>query len=518
MNLFHAATVWQLLNMYSYREARLPKNQDDWFLLPTFLVKQIPEFTNVHNVMVYEQFLQNGIFEHLDECFMKENVVIEDFDMICSGCSQKFFGYYLYKKKKKYVFFEDGAGSLERWESLVEADRRTGDKFIKELVEKSVSLGFYDGKSQIIEKIVCGFDSYKHIRGFLESDNFGCVVEDFNLQNALYWLSQDDDIFPPLKQYFNVAKECDFSRNSAIIFTQHLANLKFVTYEGQVTLYRFLRCLFLRKYKKVCWKVHPSDVFNYAHIFPEDEVITKRFPSEFLPYISKEFPETISSVWSSAIDNLTVFCDEIVQLSQEYMYSYMDMPYYYATLMITQYLGIKTLWCHEMDRVSFGVLANTFGLRLKNGISNVDDKGTKVLVVGDVTSQEEALSLIDNMGKFDLLIFLNLKKDYAFYTYEQRQKFDECLPVNVNIKAFTELSEDSFVENSQHVIYCYTKKRRVMRNLALINISESFKQGEFELQVNCPDKDKLKVALLEGQLAATQARIMEYIEREKNND
>ena len=88
-------------------------------------------------------------------------------------------------------------------------------------------------------------------------------------------------------------------------------------------------------------------------------------------------------------------------------------------------------------------------------------------------------------------------------------------PIVLSKELFGEKKEDFYADLDDDVIYIYSKNKEVMKLIDEINIEKNLQHTGISInKMNLtPEQERIKI--LEGILAATERRLLYYIEKEK---
>ncbi len=297
--LYHAVSSYQLLEVILHRALYHSRDRAVLFV-PDFITEKYPR---IHRLIPLHFFDKVCLFPYLQIPHGSERQVLADtaqgFHQICPYDITEFskiyvagahfyFSLYLISNKIPFVFFEDAAGMLSRWEDL---PRALGGRYPLHaaLAEK---YGLFDGSNPCITSVIC-------LKRAQSRDVSGEKYRDFSVEDALQALPARRR--GKLIRFF-VRKKIH-TKAQTILLTQQFANLGLMSEAQQEHLYRGLSETLLRQVR-LAVKKHPDDTLDYRKIFPDAEILPGVFPCELLPYVFDRKPDRIFTFDSTGCENL----------------------------------------------------------------------------------------------------------------------------------------------------------------------------------------------------------------------
>lgn len=299
MVLYHAVSSYQLLEVMLHRMIYHEKEKAV-LLLPDFITEKYPQYRKLEERHFFDKVC---LFPYLNISHREEKLIQEDvnwyyhhkvpypigrFSKIYVAGAHFYFSLYLIRNQVPFTFLEDAAGMLSHPEKLEEPLEKTYPVHAR-IAEK---YGLFDASNPLIEAVVC----LKRAQTIDVSDE---RYQDFSVEEALSGLS----VWKRRKIIrFFMGKRLTGTAD-AILLTQHFANLGMMSEEEQRTSYERLRERAPEGIRLLI-KKHPDDTMDYEEIFPGAAVIRETFPSELLPYVFRDKPETIYTLDSTGCENL----------------------------------------------------------------------------------------------------------------------------------------------------------------------------------------------------------------------
>ena len=299
MVLYHAVSSYQLLEVMLHRRLCHPRERAV-LLLPDFIVDKYPQYRRLRSLGFFEEVylfpylrIPHGSEEQVmrDTARAYQGLVPHDigsFSRVYVAGAHFYFSLYLIRTGTPFVFFEDAAGMLARWEELYEGLAR-GYPLHAQLARK---YGLFDGSCPLAEQVICLKSAQ---RGAAE----GARYADFSVREALLALAGRER--GRLVRFF--LRHPIRVRVEGILLTQQFANLGLMSREEQRALYQSLAEGPLQGVR-LAIKRHPDDTLDYRDIFPHAAILPGIFPAELLPYVFRHRPDTVYTVSSTGCENL----------------------------------------------------------------------------------------------------------------------------------------------------------------------------------------------------------------------
>ena len=116
--------------------------------------------------------------------------------------------------------------------------------------------------------------------------------------------------------------------------------------------------------------------------------------------------------------------------------------------------------------------------------------------------------MIDEKAENSIFLFLNSGQSFMFYDYYYKKIWDYAYPVE--IRKIKRREMDVYENLKPETIYFFHKG-----GLSMQPISYSLENTGVDIVIEDFKGDKLRIKVLEGLLEATEQRLMQYIEAEK---
>lgn len=505
MYLFHAISTYQLLEMVAYK-SKYHSDDKCVLMITDSLVDKVPKYKELNaffdDIIVYPISLPKEVAgknliekckNFFDSVFSGHNYTIDSFETKYVACAHYYFGIYLAGEKIPFVFFEDAAGIKSRPEILVNIEKN------KYPVKQgyNLQLGLYDGTAECIEKSVCNHNS--QTKEIIASTEHFDVVETF--------LELPEEMQEKIKSFFVRIDTIETLPECVMLLTQHLANLKILSFEDHILIYQMVMDYFFKD-KTVVFKPHPDDIMYYGQLFPECQIIREKFPSEFLPVMFTNKPKTIATISSTAIFNLRNFFDDSFFLDVRFEKDFKALHRYYTALMLYKQskmncsvVGIGdnkpmlSELCKAQD-ISYGTENGTFYI--------IDDVEAE-----EGYSREDVIALAENLPSDSAILFINFKQDFCFYDIHHKQIWNDIVPICIRKK---QTSGDEFYASTQtETVYFYSKNEELKKMAQELDFTNELKYTGMEISIDKLTPEQKQIRVLEGVLEATEKRLLYYM-------
>ncbi len=526
--LYSVVTTYHLLEAIVHK-LRYNEKKRSVLMISRWLASKYPWYENLkiffEQVAVYNADFKYSekMIEELDlyyDSFFKENgILLGEFGEIHLFGAEHSFGAYVFSNQIENYFWEEGAGALSKKESMLELFQKTYG-IEKAQFQYENHLG--DGEVPFVKGRY--YNSYFQLKK-VEGEN----LIHFDIAEELRQL-KEEDINKVVGLFYSDAK-IQSDQTYALILTEHFANLSVMTWEEQLFMYRYLADYFLSGYHLLI-KPHPDDIMYYEYEFNDCIVIRKRFPAELLPFIFRGMPEVVATASSTSIYGLRRQFSKVLEFNFRFSHEkqfYKLNRYFVALSVADKYIKegchLKLLGVNPVIVENFykfcGIGAKEY-TEYEEAEENLDADGRKtVWIVDEIknphTEAEKITKWLSRLPESSMVVFINSDESFCFYDYNYKNIWQDIQPVGVNTEAMEGMEHTvsfagpSMREEKQEMIYIYSKGEKMLmyeieRELPHVGISVSAENF---------NGDKMQIKLLEGMLAATEKRLLYYIEREK---
>lgn len=528
MILYSVVTTYHLLEAMVHKLGHR-KNKDGILMISHWLqdkyewyqeLEQIFKKVIVFNANYsYSDQIQKDLNTYFTPLLDKSNLNLKEFEEIHVFGAEHSFGAYVTVNELPFLYWEEGAGALSKKDSMLEL-------FLKAYGEKKAQFQYEnhlgDGEGNFVLKRY-------YNRYFQEKEIEGNNLNHFDLAEELIQLPQKDR--DSITFLFYRDKKIEPGSHTALILTEHFANLSAMSWEEQIYLYKYIIDYFLEGYE-LLFKPHPDDIMYYEYLFPDSNVIRKRFPAELLPFIFTKQPEAVATSSSTSIYGLRKQFQKVVEFNFTFSHKkqfYLLNRYFTALTIADQYvkkgypiklLGVNPAFVENFYH-SYHLCTEQYKCYSSAEELLTKDKKAAVWLIDEVQNPHidsvHICEFLTQLPSKSIVIFINSDAGYCFYHHEKKQLWKDIQPIEIETKALSGVDTSvnfagpQINEEQKEEIYVYCRGEKVkMYGLKkeLPNVGITVTAKEF-------DGDKMQIKLLEGMLEATEKRLLYYVAREK---
>ncbi len=398
-----------------------------------------------------------------------------------------------------FEMFEDGSGALSRPWVLADITKKSAPvKY--ELIN---SYGLYTHESELITKKYCDFNA--QLEGFSDER-----AVDFNILSAFTELPED--MQNKILKFFGVEEKIDIGENKTLVLTQQFSGLGQLNFEEHVQIYQGLFDFYLDG-DDVVFKLHPDDIMYYERLFPEAAIVRTKFPSELIPFAFENIPNKLVTISSTGTNLISPRFEKNLKFNELYESSFKYNTSYYMVCQLLKNMGVENA----------GVIDANI-LQLNNMVDCNDDISVgfseeicKTMICDDLHDDrkkvQEVIEKYNSDDTVETIFFLNNKGTYNFYTCGNEEMWEKLIPVVIKKEAVR--GQDNYEDIQDHVVFVLSKNENVRKACESFTMIKELHYTGVTLMVEQERKDQNTIKMLEGRLAATEKRLLEYIENEK---
>lgn len=489
-------------------------------LVPISITQKYPHYKTLGKKLFCNVIQYDAIFRYRNSkedtatYFLK---ILPNMDLVSDiyiWGAQYSFGIFAAEQNIPFIFCEEATGMMSRRNILEHIDEI--NPHLACLYQYVQELGLYTGKCAVAKAILYNFSAQlKNFDTGLENHiNFSVVDELLSLEKV-----EQREII----SFFTEVKELYLPLESIVLFTQPLANLRLILFEEEILLYQMTIDYFFQN-RSLVIKPHPDDLIYYSKLFPDATIIKERFPSEFLPFLVDNKPKCVATIYSTAIYNLRGHYPEVFELDDRYERDFPKTHRYYMALQIAKSLQ-KPIYCVGTNEILMEKLANRVGISLENCDTEFREdilpEAPYIVIVDDITIQggsvrEKLQKALLNADENAVFIFTNTKLDYCWYAIEQKDFWKNILCVPIVKTLRDDAPEEDFYENlKEEQIYVYAKDLKLLKEVNAMTIKKSLPHVGIDVSKLPLTSEEEHIKMLEGILAATEQRLLYYINRVK---
>lgn len=511
MIIYSAMSTYQLLECIVHRMLIHPAEESILLLYP-FILEKVPSYKKLEGPV----FKQVSIIDSVS--IKSEEQVLADVDAILKKtlpcpidtCTEIYIagvhamlGVYLLHHHIPFHMFEDGNGALSRPEVLAEINQKACSQAHWEICEKYQVFYPIRYTSKQVKSKICNMNAQRE--GF--SDPLAVhfdLVENFKRLNL--------DSKELILDLFNCPKNVPVASDSTLLLTQHFSNLKQLSFEDHALIYQILYDYFFSE-KNLIIKPHPDDIMFYDYLLPGVQIIREKFPSELLPFIFDQFPHTLSTVSSTGVYLIQDCFEEKLFFDAAFEKYFKSLIRYDYACQIFIKLGFHTIYSIDtLSCILHNLQSTTYAANLC-----ISDELCGCYLVDDIGDQESRENLVGRLlqaDEDDVFIFLNSNSEYRFYEFAHKDAiFKHIVPIVIQKEILRE--DYRYAEVEEEVIYFYSKSERYKKMVENMNLEKDLNATGIKTMITSLTKDQLRIKILEGQLAATEERLLHYINAEK---
>lgn len=515
MILYQALSSYQILECIVHRLTFHADEEAD-LLLGNYILERMPQYREAKERGFFDRVLlfRYGGYRGEEDKIVKEvreefrSVTgrrAEDYDKIYAAGIHTWLQVQWARDGICFAMFEDGSGALSRPWILSDIHRKSSPDRQK-AVEK---YHLYDHTNPVITEKIC--DARSQREGFSDEK-----AVDFPVMEAFGQLR--DTWKQSIREFFRVPVY-EGDPDCVLLLTQQFANLGQLTFPEQILIYQTLFDYFLED-RKVLIKPHPDDILYYRRLFPEAEVLREIFPAELLPVAFKRLPETVCTISSTGINLIRQEFSSCLKFNAAYERNFHFIHIYYMAMAAAAALGFTSIWTAGTDPLPFENLSR-WNRELPGNLSvsrNLEELSGEVICFWDGDGDgQDPWELPANVRA---VLFLNTDGRYGMYRpgQEIKEKFLSMQPLSIRktrLAAAWCRSGEYWDEEGCDTMYFYSKEAHLMSQSRKIRESRKLHYSGTEISFAEMSDDQIRIRMLEGILAATERRLLEYIEMEQ---
>ena len=511
MVLYHGITTWHILECWVHR-LKIYCEDDAILILPDFILDKYPNILQTYpeeifiiKIIEYSKLdfsVERELFEqNLQSIVESMNIgeyINEETDIYVAG-AQYMFSHYLIQLNISFHFVEEAPGRLTTSEIVMDNLRNIN----KSQYDIALEDGMFTGNSYYVKSIVCNKSSQ------IEGVELPCNTEDFDVVMELQNLSEEN--IEIIKGFFDVPKVF-FPNNTALVLTQHFANLDMTSYIEQALIYQMTVDYFLGD-NRIYVKPHPDDLMNYGEELQDCEVIRGTFPSELLEVISKNRPCKLLAISSASVLNLKKYYKEIITFNPEYLQTFYMNHQYFLFANIVKELGIKNVVINEINMPQLINMMKTIHMDNINIQSSEENhNNTQSIFFIGPDNGNKILQGVDKINRKDaIFVFLDSQVWLEFAGGR-----DACLSKGICKPIYiSAIDKEEYPEIGVFYLYIYCENEEFRRRVVEMHYVKRLINSGIETTVPKLDDKDMEIAVLKGILAATEKRLRAYLENEQ---
>lgn len=512
MHLYHVITTYHLLSAMTMQAASSEKGV---LLMSVWVKMKYPNYESLKKI--FDQVIvYDAVYRYKND---REETVRYFTELLpfLNECTEIFvwgahysFGIFITEQEIPFVFCEEAAGMHSRIDILQHIDDINPK--VANLYSYVKELGLYSGQCKMTKTILCNFAA--QLDGFQQEN-----MMDFRVVETLMKLPEEQ--LHEIVNFFLEFRQIHVPKQSTIIFTQHLANLRLTTFNEQALIYQLLVDYFFSD-RPIVIKPHPDDIMYYSRLFPDATIVRERFPSEFLPFLLDNQPQCVATIYSTAIYNLRGIYPDVFELDARFEKEFSKIHRYYVALQIVKnfgeavaIIGTYNILLRKLAEIEY--LPQSCSLKPWEITS--DTLIENIIMIDDITllGEEGRKRLHLHMRKKDaIFIFINSQADFCWYDLENKEFWEHIVPVVMQKKKLSGVSEDIFFsEEGEEILYVYARDKKILERIRNMEINKELSHTGVKLEKENLSEKEEHIKILEGILSATEKRLLYYINRVK---
>ncbi|MGB3259840.1 hypothetical protein [Paenisporosarcina sp.] len=480
MILYHAVTMQQLLHCIIDKE--LIHKEQVCYIILSDLIKE--EFSlHLEGLFFEKVFMINThhFFNDIETNFLNSNELVgkflnenrinpHEFSEIIVASPDSFFGMYLAKNEINFTILESELKSSPEYKEVNEGNCL--------ITRKMCNL---DNQVESMRKMDCS-----------------------HLEEVLV--------------LFGIDQKIEIEKDSTILLTQSPTTI--IPFEEQKNLYQLVVDYFVPESDtKLVILPHPDDLMFYNCLFPQATVITNKFPSELIPFVFNERPQTVMSISPTTAKNIMGYFENHIKFSNDFeRYFHITHRYYCALRLISMIHADYEIYEINSDKLLLKNLLNFSENQFDRNILSVNTMNeipSKSIVIIDdfiretFSESKDLCNFLKSIDSDSIVIFINSNKKYLFYDYPDKEIFKSTVPVEIH-----HISTIDETDQYSETFFVYSKRKDTRNMINQQEFEKSLRSSKKIIKVNALSEDQLRIKLLEGILEATEKRLEHYIKME----
>ncbi len=506
MVLYSVVSTYQLLSAMIHRENHYPR-EEAVLMIASTLCEKFPEYQSLKNFFadiavfplmpVPEDLLTRHANDEFFRRFFKEwNRDIRSFEKIYVGAAHYHFGVYLCSQKIPFCMFEDAAGVFSAPDVLMNTDRRLAPT--RSRMARDYRL--YTGENPVIVTRVG--NRFAQVEGY-QATNFEHqdVIESFE--------SLPPERQTAVRRFFVKQDLFHVPEHSTVVLTQHFANLKMLTFEGQVTIYQYLADYFLPG-RTLVIKPHPDDLLYYSSLFPDATVINVKFPSELLPVLFDNRPAEIATVSSTAVGSLKRYFTRCLDMTPAFERDFRMTPRYDAALRFLASLGASVPCGLGVNQeIVNGLWSVIIGAEAERPVYTLSDR-TRWMVVNE--TEDDGYAALSALPEDGCAVFINQSGENGFL---KTASAAGCTLTPMRLTKTFLRQNDVYTDPSPDILWVAAKTAGPLRAAEQFSWQRTLPYSGLKTEVSPMSEQEREILALRGNVKALETRLEAMIQRNK---
>lgn len=511
MILYHAITTYHILRFAVHKLVN-HRDEDAILLIPAFLVR---EPSGLQSGSIFSKVIKfrwereiNGLTEKAVLQYVGKQLKeylpgmdIRTFTEINVASAAYLFGSWLFEQQIPYNWFEEADGRFSYPEPIMQDDARIAPM----RYQLAAARGAYTGDTPYVQKKYMKFSSQKP--GFEDP-----LAVNFSVTEEMQKLNEQDK--ETLLDFFDVPRDFRILPGSALMLTQHFANLRVLTYAEHILCYQLTTDYYLGDWN-LYYKWHPSDVMAYPSFIENVHMIPGQFPSELLPLVCEKPFEIGASISSTGIRNIDTLCRRILLFDETYLASFQYNHQYYFCIKLMELFPEYPIISLDMNLLQLKNMAEFSGVSVKptfldahNALADPDQSLAQrphICLASTCMGQDMDLmrEIRESLHPDSIYVFLDLEQTGSFLVLADA--LGKPIVKEIEISA---LEPDLYgQEKGKLYVYIFVENENSRRKIQTMKYVKKLIHTGIETAV-FPQEDKdLRILILKGMLKATENQL-----------
>ncbi len=203
------------------------------------------------------------------------------------------------------------------------------------------------------------------------------------------------------------------------------------------------------------------------------------------------------------------------ELADDYARNFLSVHRYYAALKLLSeiFLSADVELLGADKKLTESICAVSFDSIVPKYYSGTENH--TAVIVDDISitgfSRDDIIGMLKKAAGDAIIIFINSRADYCFYDYFQKDLFRFTTPVTLTKKILRE--EDCYAPLTDETIYVFTKNKEMTQMAEKLIADEKLNASGIEIVLPELTPEQRQIKALEGILAATEERLLYYINK-----
>ncbi len=512
MVVYQALSSYQILECIEHRNI-YHAEEKAVLILGTYIVEKYPKYNLIEELKLFDKVYlfefgslsgtEESIFATVDQRIKSTfDFSISEIDKMYIAGIHTYLAAYLTANRIKFSMFEDGTGALSRPWVLAGITKKSAPQKYDQINK----FGLYDHTAENIVEKWCNFAA--QLEGFKDDK-----MKHFDVVEAFEKVSVD--VQKGILKFFGVENGIDVDDDGVLVLTQQFSNLGQLSFEEHILIYQHMFDFYLDNETNIILKLHPDDIMYYEKLFDNIHVIRNMFPAELLPFVFSNIPKKSVTISSTSTNLIRNKFNECVEFNELYEKSFKFDYTYYTVATLLQEMCVSKIVSIGVNQIQLKNIWNASGNHnIEVCFETEDAFQADVLLIDDFCDELDVVNKENLVKNFDVIIYLNSLKKYAMNLGKTHFCIDEMYPVCVKLEK-NPAGEDCVCEDAEYVIWFKTNNERWISMIKKYKKDKKLHNTQATLTIQGYDENTIELMRVKGLLEATERRLLDYINREK---